>query len=168
MSSACEVTGTGISRVVFFMENTQLNVETGAPWQCTIDTRQFANGAHTLRAVAYNAAGGSTTVTRNVNVQNGATGPTGVTFTGPAANATISGAISMSSACEVTGTGISRVVFFMDNTQLNVETGAPWQCTIDTRQFANGAHTLRAVAYNAAGGSTTVTRAVNIQNGAAR
>ena len=162
-SSACQVSGTGIVRVVFFMDNTQLNTDTSAPWQCTLDTRSFANGTHTLRAVAYNSAGASTTVTRSVNVQN-ASGPTGVTFTAPAAGATISGSFSASSACQVSGTGIVRVVFFMDNTQLNTENSAPWQCTLDTRSFANGTHTLRAVAYDSAGASTTVTRSVNVQN----
>ncbi|HWM41957.1 MAG TPA: Ig-like domain-containing protein, partial [Burkholderiales bacterium] len=125
--------------------------------------RSFANGTHTLRAVAYNSAGASSTVTRSVNVQNGTSGPTGVTFTAPGAGATISGSISGTS-CAVTGTGISRVEFFMDSTLLNTDTSSPWQCTADTRNFSNGTHTLRAVAYNSAGVSTTVTRSVNVQN----
>ena len=162
-SSGCQVTGTGIAQVVFFMDNTQLNTDTSAPWQCTLDTRNFANGTHTLRAVAYNSAGASTTVTRTVNVQN-VSGPTGVTFTAPATGATISGSFSASNACQVSGTGIAQVVFFMDNTQLNTDNSAPWQCTLDTRNFANGTHTLRAVAYNSAGASATVTRTVNVQN----
>jgi uncharacterized membrane protein YtjA (UPF0391 family) len=164
-SSGCQVTGTGIAQVVFFMDNTQLNTENWAPWQCRLDTRNFANGGHTLRAVAYDSAGASTTVTRSVNVQNGSvSGPTGVTFSAPAAGATISGTLD-SSGCQVTGTGIARVVFFMDNSQLNIEYLAPWQCRLDTRNFANGMHTLRAVAYDSAGASTTVTRSVNVQNG---
>jgi hypothetical protein len=161
-SSGCEVTGTGIARVVFFMDTTQLNTEYSGPWQCKLDTRKFANGTHTLRATAYNSAGAATTVTRSVNVQNG--GPSGVTFTAPAAGATISGSFSDSSGCEVTGTGIARVVFFMDTTQLNTEYSARWQCKLDTRKFANGTHTLRATAYNSAGASVTVTRSVTVKN----
>jgi hypothetical protein len=91
--------------------------------------------------------------------------PTGVRFSAPAAGATISGSFSDSSGCQVTGTRIARVVFFMDNTQLNTENSAPWQCRLDTRNLANGTHTLRAVAYDSAGASTTVTRSVNVQNG---
>ena len=91
--------------------------------------------------------------------------PTGVKLSAPAAGATISGSFSDSSGCQVTGTGIARVVFFMDNTQLNTENSAPWQCRLDTRNFANGTHTLRAAAYNLAGTSTTITRSVNVQNG---
>ena len=115
--------------------------------------------------MAYNSAGASTTVTRSVNVQNGSvSGPTGVTFTAPAAGATISGYFSASSGCQVSGTGIAKVLFYMDSTYLNTETTSPWQCTLDTRKFANGTHTLKAVAYNSAGASTTVTRTVTVKN----
>lgn len=103
---------------------------------------------------------GATTTTSTTT----SSGPTGVTFNAPLQNATISGSFSDSSACEVIGTGISRVVFSMDTTQLNTENYAPWQCSFDTRQFANGTHTLRAVAYNSVGASTTVSRNVNVQN----
>jgi hypothetical protein len=91
-------------------------------------------------------------------------GPTGVTFKAPANGGTLSGSLSDSAACEVTGTGIARVVFFMNSTQLNTEAGAPWQCKFDTRWFGNATYTLKAVAYNAAGASTTVTRTVTIKN----
>jgi hypothetical protein len=99
-----------------------------------------------------------------VNIVNAASGPSGVAFRAPMANATLSGAFSNSAVCELTGTGITRVTFFLDGTQLNTEAAAPWNCSIDTRRFSNGSHTLRAVAYNAAGASTTVTRTVNIRN----
>lgn len=91
-------------------------------------------------------------------------GPTGVMFLAPAANAMLSGAFRSSSLCEVSGTGIRRVVFFLDQKKLNTDTAAPWNCTINTRHFANGPHTLRAVAYDSAGASTTIERAVHILN----
>ncbi len=163
-SSACEVKGTGISRVVFFMDAVQLNTETGAPWNCSVDPRQYSNGTHTLKAVAYNSAGASTSVIRTVNIQNGSTGPTNVAFLAPSSGGVLSGSFSNSRVCELTGTGMSRVVFFLGNTQLNTESGAPWNCSIDTRRFSNGTHTLKAVAYNSAGASTTVTRSVTIRN----
>ena len=156
-SSGCQVTGTGISRVEFYMDTTQLNTESYAPWQCKLNTRNFANGIHTLRAVAYNSAGASTTVTRSVNVFN-------VAFSAPIAGATISGSFSDSAGCQVNGAGTSRVVFYMDTTQLNTENYAPWQCKLDTGKFANGTHTLRATAYNSVGGSTTANVTVTVKN----
>jgi hypothetical protein len=154
----------GVSRVDFSVDSTALLSDTTSPYGGSLDTTKLANGTHVLKAVAYDAQGLSATSQVSINVQNGATGPTGVTFTAPAANATLSGSISQSTACQVTGTGISRVVFFLDNTQLNIETAAPWQCTIDTRQFANGTHVLKAVAYNAQGLSATRQVSINVQN----
>jgi hypothetical protein len=156
----CEVTGSGISKVVFYMDTVQLNTENSTPWNCSVDTRKFANGSHTLRAVAYSSSGASTTVTRTVNVQN--SGGTAVQFTKPVANATLSGVLQMS-ACEVIGTGITKVVFFMNSVQLNTETWAPWNCTVDTRYFANGTYSLKAVAYGTTG-TTTATVTVNVKN----
>jgi hypothetical protein len=156
-SSGCEVTGTGISRVVFSLDTTQLNTESYAPWQCQLDTRKFANGSHTLRAVVYDSAGASTTITRTVNILN-------VAFSAPTSGATISGTFSDSTGCQLNGSTISRVVFYMDTTTLNSESYSPWQCKLDTRQFANGTHTLRGTAYNSAGGSTTTTVTVTVKN----
>lgn len=110
-------------------------------------------------AAVYKQLFGSTSTTTSTD-----SGPTGVTFTAPAEGATISGSFGNSSVCEVTGTGISRVVFFMDTTQLNTESAAPWNCSVDTRLFANGTHTLRAVAYDAAGASASTQIPVNVQN----
>jgi hypothetical protein len=156
-SSRCEVTGTGISRVVFYLDTTQLNTESYGPWQCQLDTRKFANGSHTLRAVVYNSSGASTTITRTVNILN-------VAFSAPTSGATISGSFSNSTGCQVNGSAVTRVVFSMDTTALNTETYSPWQCKLDTRKFANGTHTLRATAYNSAGGSTTTAVTVTVKN----
>jgi hypothetical protein len=158
--SACEVTGSGISKVVFFMDSTQLNTESAAPWTCGFDTRYFANGTHTLRAVAYSSTGASTSASVSVNVQNG--GPT-VNFKAPSSGATVSGVL-WGAACEVAGSGISKVQFSMDGVQLNLEGAAPWNCSFDTRRFANGSHTLKAIAYDSAGRSATVTRSVYVKN----
>jgi len=83
---------------------------------------------------------------------------------GPSTVLRVNYSFSDSSGCEVTGTGIARVVFFMDTTQLNTEYSARWQCKLDTRKFANGTHTLRATAYNSTGASVTVTRSVTVKN----
>ena len=95
--------------------------------------------------------------------------PTNVTFKQPTQNEVISGNIQQNANCEVTGTNIRRVVFSIVSSSgsvraLNTETGAPWNCNIDTRTLADGNYTLRAVAYDAANTSTTATRAVTIRN----
>jgi hypothetical protein len=88
-----------------------------------------------------------------------------VSFKTPAANGTLSGSISASSACEVVGTNIKGVQFYLDATALNKEGGAPWNCNIDTTKFADGAHTLKAVATYADGKTGSAQIPVSIKNG---
>jgi hypothetical protein len=169
-SSACEVKGANIGRVVFYLDSTQLNTETGSPWNCNLDTRNFSNGSHTLRARAYDAEGTSITTTQiTVNIQNGTTsgGTSGgsaptVSFTAPSNGATITSAINQSSACEVTGSGISKVQFYLGTTALNSEGSAPWQCNIDPSKFAAGTYPLKAVASSSTGAMSTAQISVNI------
>jgi hypothetical protein len=161
-SSACEVTGSNIKQVRFYLGSTALNTENYSPWNCDIDTRKFTNGTHTLRAVAYDSAGRTASTQVSVNIQN--SGAPTVSFKRPTSGATLSGAIAQSSACEVTGSNIANVQFYLGSTALNRELNAPWNCDIDTRKFPNGSHTLRAVARNSAGTTASTQISVNIQN----
>ncbi|HEX6266143.1 MAG TPA: Ig-like domain-containing protein, partial [Burkholderiales bacterium] len=167
-SSQCEVGGSGIDRVRFYLDGKLLNTEEHAPWQCNLDTRKFADGSHTLRAVAYDRSGVSRSTQIGVTIKNGTASSSGpaVSWSAPAEGGTMSGNIQQStSQCQVSGSGIARVVFYMDSTQLNTELSAPYLCNVDTTRFANGSHTLKAVAYNSSGASTTLPRSVNVQNG---
>ena len=87
-----------------------------------------------------------------------------VTFVQPQSGAVLSGEIRQSSACEVKGSNVRRVVFFLDATQLNSDTSSPWNCDLDTRQFADGAHTLTARAYDSRGNTTTARVDITISN----
>ncbi len=76
--SKCEVSASdnrGIDRVVFKVDNKTLNTESDAPWNCVFDTTKVADGAHTVTATAYDAAGNSSAATRNFTVSNAASTP---------------------------------------------------------------------------------------------
>ncbi len=163
----CIVTGSNIARVMFYINgvwtNTDGNLDNGLG--CWIDTTKYRDGPYTLKAVAYNSAGQTASATRDIVIQNGATGgdrPV-VAFSKPTSGATVSGNLYQSPACEVKGSNIAKVQFSLDNTALNTEVNAPYLCNFDTTKFANGSHTLMAVASNAAG-STTTQVAVTIAN----
>ena len=169
-SSACEVKGSGdIRRVVFYVDGNQLNTESSAPWNCNVDTRKYADGAHTLRAVAYDARGASSATQISVSFRNAApaNAAPSVSFRAPASGAKVSGSIS-GSACEALATddaGIKQVQFFLGSTPLNTELSSPYNCSLDTTKFANGAHLLRAVATDAAGAAGAAEISLNIDNG---
>jgi hypothetical protein len=165
----CIVTGSNIARVMFYLNgvwtNTDGNLDNGLG--CWIDTTKYKDGPYTLKAVAYNSAGQTATATRDIVIKNGS-GSGGalpsVSFSKPTAGATVSGNLYQSPSCEVKGTGIEKVQFYLGQTALNTEVNAPYLCNFDTTKFADGTHTLMAVASNAAG-STTTQVSVKIANG---
>ena len=91
-----------------------------------------------------------------------------VTFSAPLAGAEVKGTLS-SSRCEVKGSSdVRRVVFWLDGSiQLNTESFSPWNCVLDTAKYRDGAHKLKAVAYDGNGASTAAEIAVTFANGTA-
>src|SRR5688572_17247090 len=155
-SSACEVSGTGISRVQFVLVNSSgqtinLNNDTSAAFRCNLVSTNYPNGNYTLRAVAYDSAGNQASSSRSITIKNTTTDakPT-ISFSAPANNATISGLTT----CRVNASddrGIARVQFFVDGTLLSTDTSSSYTCTLDNKKYKNGAHTLVARVTDTAG-----------------
>ena len=132
------------------------------------DTKTVTNGAHTLTASVTDSAGMSGTATLAVNVDNPATpqppNPT-VTFTAPAANATVSGTTTVT----LSANGGSTLSFGTTyNYGLKVDgtavAGTGPSFSWDTTKVANGTHTLTATATDATGGTGTATQNVTVSN----
>src|SRR3954467_4426589 len=92
-------------------------------------------------------------------------GPLDIWFKAPLANQSVSGQLSLAN-CYIKGTGVASVRFMLDGTALNSDTNMAdgMSCVLDTTKFANGAHTLTAIATGTAGGTYTEKVAINIQN----
>src|ERR1700741_1151673 len=122
------------------------------------DSMNFQRSSIALAAIALLAAAPAV-------VPSAQAAPT-ASFQAPAAGATI----SQTTACEVTGERIQRVVFSIRPydggtwTTLTTDQSAPWRCRIDPSRFANGQDWLRAIAYDrdSGGASDTITRAITI------
>jgi hypothetical protein len=182
-SSACEVDARddkGVKQVQFFLGTTALNTEYLAPWNCDIDTRNFPDGTHVLSALATDSDGATGSAQVSISIQNTSLAEPepapvpepepalSVAFKAPTQGDTLSGTIRKSSACEAEGSGIARVEFFLGDRRLNTARSAPWYCDIDTRKFANGTHTLRAVANGASGAPASAEILIQIENGTTR
>jgi hypothetical protein len=169
-TSACQVSGSDIRRVVFSLvsssgQTTALNTETGSPWQCNLNSRNFADGSYTLRAVAYDSANRSATATRPVTIRNQTTdaNPT-ISFSSPRANQTI-GSVT---GCQVSASddrGVKQVQFFMDDVLIGTDTTSAYQCSIDNKKYTNGAHTLKAVVTDSANKTAEARLTINITGG---
>ena len=86
-----------------------------------------------------------------------------VSFTAPVAGSTLSGSVACA-ADAADDTGVVRVEFFVDDAPLSSDATAPYGCAWDTTTAADGAHVLTAVAYDAAGNSSSADRFVTVDN----
>jgi thermitase len=147
----------GVTGVKFLLDNSPLGTEdTAAPYELTWPTATVSNGAHSLMAVARDAAGNQNSSIVSVTVLNDTTAPT-VTLTSPAAGATLSGAVTVNATAS-DDVEVFGVQFKVDGALLGAEdTAAPYALTWNTTTATNGTHTLTAVARDAAGRQTTAT-----------
>jgi hypothetical protein len=174
-ASASDADGS-IAMVEIYLDGALQSRRNAPPYMCGIDTTRFANGTHTLTAVATDNAGARTTTSVSVSVNNGATStpsaPTGnqapsVSFAVPTNGATISGKNyeCTASASDADGS-VAMVEIYLAGALQSRRTAPPYMCGIDTTRFANGTHTLTAVATDNTGARTTTQVSVNVNNGA--
>jgi hypothetical protein len=159
----CYVKGYAATRVSFSLDGSALNSDTNTAdgMSCVLDTTKFPNGAHTLRAVAYDSSGRSYTEQVSINVQNSASTPppTGdtaaptVSITSPTANQTLSSSTVSFAASASDNTGVTKVEFRLDGTLVATDTTNSFGGSASN--VAPGTHTLTATAYDAAGLSST-------------
>ena len=154
----------GVTDVRFYVDNSSmaLATDTTSPYSATWNTTTVTNGTHTLKAVARDAAGNTTTSTRTVTVDNAK--PV-VSLAAPNGGAPVSGTVTLSASAS-DNVGVTQVQFFVDNssTALATDTTSPYSATWNTTAVSNGTHTLSAVARDAAGNTTTSTRSVTVAN----
>jgi len=102
-----------------------------------------------------------------VNQTEGGGGGGGGDSTPPTVSASVagsSGTITLAANAS-DDIGVSKVEFWIDSTLVATDTAAPYTVSYDSRQLANGAHSLTAKAFDAAGNSATSTAvAFNVSN----
>lgn len=160
---------TGVTKVEYFVDNVLRGASTaGNPYSVSFDTRQVANGTRTVLARASDAAGNTGTHVISISVQNVAdTTPPTVSITGPASQATVSGATVPVAATATDESSVTRVDFYVDGSLASSSSTSPYGFTWDTTQLANGNHTIEARAFDPSNNMGTASVTVNVQNAAA-
>jgi len=165
--SANAADNVGVVGVQFQLDGANMGNEVrSSPYSLSWNTTTATNGAHSLTAVARDAAGNATTSAAvAVTVSNAdSTAPT-VSLTSPVAGV-VSGTITVS-ANAADNVGVVGVQFKLDGTNLGSEdTSLPYSLSWNTTTSANGNHTLTAVARDAAGNTTTSAAVVVTVNNA--
>lgn len=86
-----------------------------------------------------------------------------VSITAPSNGATISGSVPLSATAS-DDHSITKVVFYIDSATIVEDTTAPYETTLASTSYSNGAHTLKAKAYDSAGQTTDSTVSITINN----
>lgn len=143
----------GVQRVELYDGDTLVATDFSAPYSLIWDSRAVPNGAHTLTARAYDAAGlVSTSAPVNVTVDNDHVPPQ-VSLTTPADGATVNGTIFIGANASDDRL-VVYVDFYLDGYFLNRKVAAPYYVNWNTRNVSNGAHVLSATAYDGAGNAS--------------
>jgi hypothetical protein len=166
----------GVIWVQFTLNGVELGApDTTAPYTINWSTLGAANGTHTLRAIARDAAGNETmSSARSVTVNNPSSGGSGgtddttnpsVSMTAPSAGAVVSGTVTVSASAS-DNVGVTSVQFTLNGANLGAaDTTAPYSISWNTTTAGNGSYTLRAIAHDAAGNTrTSWGRTVTISN----
>ncbi len=161
----------GVTRVVTSVDGTvqrDANATNAYGWGTRWDTTAVSNGTHTLTAVAYDAAGNKSTSSVTVNVSNVVADKTApvVAFTTPVTGDSL-GKVSTIKITATDNVAVTRVVTSVDGTVIRDASAVNdygWGTRWDTTAVSNGTHTLTAVAYDAAGNTTTATSVVKVVN----
>jgi thermitase len=157
----------GVARVELRVNGTSVATDSASPYQFAWDSTKVANGAVTLTAAAYDAAGNSSVsspVSLNVsNTTNDTTPPT-VSITSPSSGTTVSGTVTVSANAS-DNVGVTRVDFRVNGATVATSNVSPYKFTWDSTTVANGTVTLTTAAYDAAGNSAVSSPvSVNVSN----
>jgi peptidoglycan/xylan/chitin deacetylase (PgdA/CDA1 family) len=148
--SAVDSGGSGVDRTVYTTNGSDPAVS-GSTYTGPFAVAQTA----TVRYYSIDKAG-NVEPAKSQQVQIDTVAPS-VAVTNPAAGAQFQRGtvVALQAAASDTGSGVARVVFAMDGTQLGTDTTAPYQYSWNTRKASWGQHNLTAIAYDVAGNSTT-------------
>ena len=143
----------GVVGVQFRLDGVNLGAEdTTSPYGVSWNTATASSGAHTLTAVARDAAGNTaTSIGIAVSVDNLAPA---VAITAPSGGS-VRGTTTVSASAS-DNVGVVGVQFRLDGVNLGTEdTTSPYGLSWNTTTASNGSHTLTAVARDAVGNTTT-------------
>ncbi len=143
----------GVTKVEFYIDDIhQTPDDSSAPYSFNWNTSSVTNGAHTLKAIAFDNASHSTTSSSvTITVSNDVTPPT-VSITAPSNNSTLNdGSVNVSVSAS-DDRAVTKVEFYVDGSLNSNDTTSPylfsWNATA-------GDHSLTAKAYDAVGHTAT-------------
>jgi thermitase len=151
----------GVVRAELYVNGNKIATDTVAPFAFAFDTSTYADGAYTLVAKAYDAAGnvGASTVVA-VNIGNDTIAPviSGFNLTN---GMTVSPSKQTVSAAATDNQSVAKVSLVIDGSEVAVVYGSSVSYGWNTRRVTIGSHSITVRAWDAAGNIVSQTVTVN-------
>jgi peptidoglycan/xylan/chitin deacetylase (PgdA/CDA1 family) len=149
----------GISSVDFFINGTDVATATGTTYSATWDSTPASTPPVVAITAQATDRAGNTTLSKGIlvtvsNIPPTDTTPPTVSLTAPAANATISGNVSVTASAS-DDVAVQHVDFLLDGELLSTALASPYSTSWDTSTATEGAHSLTARASDTSGNATT-------------
>lgn len=139
----------GVASVAIYIDNQMMSSVNGTLDNWGWNTASVANGSHTLKAVATDAAGNSSTALSTVTVNNGAGVPT-VTITSPSPGSKVSVNQSVTVQAQ-DDVAVTKVELYVDGALAGSSTRSPFTLSWKTNKTPHGNHTLQCKVYDGSG-----------------
>lgn len=155
----------GVARVDFLVDGAVRGSSSAAPYSFAWDTSTVAAGAHTLRAIAYDAAGNSgpsadVPVTVQAPPASDTTAPA-VAIVSPANGSLVARNKALAiSASATDSAGVARVDFYVNGALIGSDTAAPYSVSWKVPGKPGVSYVLKSVAYDQAGNSASASVSV--------
>jgi hypothetical protein len=151
-----------VAKTEIYVDGALVSTTNGASASFNWNTAAVADGAHSIKAMAYDAAGNvGNSATVSVTVHNS---PVTVTLSNPANGVGLMGTAEITASAQ-SSSAITKTEVYLDGVLFSSNTGGSIDVFWSTPDFADGAHTVQAKAYDAQGhGSVSDLRTVNTKN----
>ncbi|MCX6810338.1 MAG: Ig-like domain-containing protein [Candidatus Berkelbacteria bacterium] len=154
----------GVTKVGFYIDNNLLVDDSIAPYETTFNSASYGNGAHTLRARAYDTAGQTTDSTISITINNAVSdseNPT-VTITDPADNphAWSSGTLHISVSA-TDNVAVQKIEIYINDQLALTQNSSSISATWNYNNAPAGTYTLKAKAYDTSGNTAETSIVVN-------
>lgn len=151
----------GVTRVELRVNGSTVATDTAAPYQFSWDTTKLTNGAATLVAYAYDAAGNSRASSSvAVNIANSVaadTTPPVVAISNPVNGSKVSGNVQIKvAASDDSGAAALKQALYINGQLITSASGGSLSYTWNTRKASPGSYTIQATATDAAGNKSSM------------
>lgn len=151
----------GVTRVELYVDGNRVIADDASPYAFAWDSNGVPDGAHTLSVRAYDAAGNvGASALVSVNVRNDTVAPVISSFN-LSDGMTISSSKQVVSASATDNQRVVKMSLTIDGNEVAISNGGSISYSWNTRNVANGTHTVTARAWDAAGNSAGRSATVN-------